>query len=61
MIRGVPDISLGSAAVTSPIWLQYLESGSKTVALVGGAVLIVIRVAIAIRDWRNGNQKGGRQ
>lgn len=50
------DGTLGTLGVSSPIWLQYIETGSKTIVLIGGAMLVVIRVAIAIRDWRNGKQ-----
>lgn len=55
-LQRAADIALGAGGVTSPVWLQYLETGSKTVAVVGGAALVIVRLGIAIRDWRNGNK-----
>jgi hypothetical protein len=51
--RTAADVALGTSAVSSPIWLQHLENGAAAVAALGGALLIVIRVWIAIRDLRS--------
>lgn len=55
-LQKAADIALGAGGVSSPIWLHYLETGSKTVAIVGGAALVIVRLGLAIRDWRNGKK-----
>lgn len=50
------DGAIGAVGVSSPVWLQYLQNGAGAVVAIGGAVLIVIRVMIAWRDWRNGKK-----
>jgi hypothetical protein len=52
-IRTSMDVAIGTSAVTSPLWIQYVQNGATVVAAIGGAVLILIRVWIAIRDLRN--------
>ena len=48
------DTGIGSIGATSPLWLQYIQTGAGLIAAVGGAVLVIIRLAIAWRDWRSG-------
>lgn len=50
------DGTLGTVAVSSPIWLQWLENGLGLFMLVGGAALLVLRLAIAWREWRDGRK-----
>jgi len=38
------DTALGVTAVSSPIWLQHLAEGLEIYVLLGGAVLITLRV-----------------
>ncbi len=45
----VLDGSLGATALSSPIWLQWLETYLGAFMLVGGATLIVVRFLIIIR------------
>lgn len=56
--KEIIDGTLGIGAVTSPIWLQYLQTGIGMFMLLGGAVLLAPRLAIAWREWRHGH-KGG--
>ena len=51
-IAGKTDIATGVAAITSPLWLRWLEYGAATYIAIGGVILITIRVAIGIREWR---------
>lgn len=44
----------GGGAVA--VWMDWIQGGAATVAAVGGAILVLVRLAIAIRDWRNGKQ-----
>lgn len=52
--KEVLDGSLGLGAITSPIWLQYLQTGIGLFMLFGGAVLLALRLMIAWREWRQG-------
>lgn len=45
------DYAVGTSAVTSPAWLPLLNEIAALVALYGGAVLVLIRIAIAVREW----------
>ena len=47
------DGTLGVGAVTSPFWLNWLETGLGLFMLVGGAVLLILRLLIAWREWRD--------
>lgn len=50
--KQVADYGLGAGAVTSPIWLQYLQTTIGLFMLIGGAVLLVIRLAISWHELR---------
>jgi O-glycosyl hydrolase len=45
------DYTVGTGGVTSPAWLPLLNEIAALVALYGGAVLVLIRIAIAIKEW----------
>ena len=46
------DAPIGLAAVTAPLWLNWFEGWMQALLLVGGVVLLMIRIAIAWREWR---------
>lgn len=48
----IPDVALGSAAVTSPFWLHLLEKGLSWYVLILGAAVITLRLVIAARALR---------
>ena len=48
----VIDAALGTSAVASPWWLQHLETTLGLIMLIGGVILLVLRIAIAWRNWR---------
>jgi hypothetical protein len=48
------DGVLGIGAVTSPFWLQAVQTGIGLFMLIGGAILLALRLAIAWREWRVG-------
>ena len=52
MNKTVVDLSVGAGAVTMPWWWVKLTSGLELVIAVGGVCLVSIRLAIAIREWR---------
>ena len=47
-------VTAGGTGVS--IWLDWIQGGAATVAAVGGAALVLVRLAIAICDWRNGRR-----
>lgn len=47
----ITDTGIGVAAVATPVWLQLIESGITYFMLFGGAVLLIIRLGLAIREW----------
>ena len=51
------DTTLATAAVVSPVWVQYTTTYVGLFVLCGGAILLVLRVGLAIREWRSGRNK----
>ena len=50
------DYGIAAGALTSPIWLKFLEEYVAGYMLLGGAFLLTIRILIAIRDWWRGRK-----
>ena len=46
------DATVGIGAVTSPFWMQALQTGIGVFMLIGGAFLLALRIMIAWREWR---------
>jgi hypothetical protein len=46
----VTDAVIATPAITAPWWLPALNSGIQEMMLVGGFVLLALRIAVAIRD-----------
>ncbi len=57
--RLATDFGVGGTAVTVPLWLQHLEIWAQAFVLVGGAVLLVLRIAGALRDLRRKEGEDG--
>jgi hypothetical protein len=45
------DTAIGTGAITMPMWISVLEGWLGFGILVGGFVLVILRIALAIRDW----------
>lgn len=56
--KEIIDGALGVGAITSPLWLQFLQTTIGLFMLFGGAVLLALRLAIAWREWRHGRGGG---
>lgn len=52
MKNAAVDVPIGVGAVSLPVWIEYLKEGAVAVTAVGGAILVGIRIAVAIRDYR---------
>jgi len=46
------DVALAASALSSPVWLSMLQTYVGLFMLLGGALLLVLRLAIAWREWR---------
>jgi hypothetical protein len=47
----VIDSSIATGAITMPLWVTELQGWIGFAAVLGGLILVVIRIALAIRDW----------
>ena len=47
------DSALGAAAVTSPFWVQALQTGAAIMTVIGGLILLGLRIMIALHEWKN--------
>lgn len=57
--KNVGDVGLGLGGATSPAWLQYLHTVNELAAafaVLGGAVLVALRVALAYRELKEGRR-----
>ncbi|WP_162913290.1 hypothetical protein [Rhodospirillaceae bacterium SYSU D60014] len=45
-------VGIGGAVAFSPVWLQWLESGGKVIAIVGGSLIILGRLWLVYREIR---------
>ena len=52
------DGAIVAVSLASPWWLQALQQGVGLFMLLGGAVLLALRLAIAWREWRQGQRNG---
>lgn len=46
------DGAVGAASIAAPWWLQLFNEGMHVVVVIGGAVLLALRIALAVREWR---------
>ena len=46
------DAATGGGAISLQFWLQSVNAVAQEVLLIGGAVLLTLRIALAIRAWR---------
>jgi hypothetical protein len=51
------DGAVGTAGITMPFWLEFLNTSLQEVLLVGGAILIVLRCLLAVREWHDRSHK----
>jgi hypothetical protein len=46
------DAAIGLGSVTAPWWLDLFNQATHVYFIIGGAVLLTLRIALAVRDWR---------
>lgn len=50
------DAAAATAAITSPVWLEYVDKGLTTYMVAAGAVLLTLRCLKTFRDWLSARQ-----
>lgn len=50
------DYALGAGAISAPVWLQYIQTYAGFLMLIGGLVLLALRIAIAWNEWQHRNR-----
>ena len=50
------DATAAAAAITSPVWLEYVDKGLTTYMVAAGAVLLTLRCLKTFRDWLSARQ-----
>lgn len=58
MEKFVLDIGLGATALSSPYWLQLLNTGLGLAMLIGGIMLLSLRLIISWREYKRGKDNG---
>jgi len=56
MFDKVADATAASTALTSTWWLPLVTDGYQIMMAVGAAVFLALRIAIAWREWREGQK-----
>lgn len=60
-IAFVVDVLVALTGWTAGMWITLLESSFHWFFLVGGAVLLMLRILIARRDWKEGRRDGEKE
>jgi hypothetical protein len=52
--KGMTDAAIGATASGAglAVWMEWIQGGAATVAAVGGALLVLVRLWVAVRDLR---------
>jgi hypothetical protein len=52
-MKNTIDGTLGTAGLSSPVWLDWLTASSALVVAVGGAILIILRIVLAWKELKS--------
>lgn len=52
-IRAYTDTAIATSVVSTPLWLQWFESGLQLFMLVGGALLLILRLWAVYKELRS--------
>lgn len=47
----VIDLTIATGAITMPLWVTQLQGWIGLAIAVGGLILVIIRISIALKDW----------
>jgi hypothetical protein len=51
-IKEVSDIVLGGSGLASPFWLQLLDLAAAQVTILGGGIIVLVRLFFMYREWK---------
>ncbi len=51
-VKQAVDGVLGASAVSSPLWVGYIETGLTMFMLAGGALLLALRLFLTVKEIR---------
>ena len=46
------DGFIGGVSVTAVAWMQYVDAYAGLIMMIGGMILLALRIMIAWREWR---------
>jgi len=59
--ESVTDIGIGGSAMTIPLWLQHLEFWAQHFVLIGGSVLLGLRLVLTLIELRKNRQQNQKE
>ncbi len=48
------DTATGGGAITLPFWIESINAVAQEFLIIGGVILLALRIALAVRAWRRG-------
>lgn len=48
------DTATGGGAIALPFWIDSINIVAQEILIIGGVILLVLRIALAFRAWRRG-------
>lgn len=52
-IQETADAAMATVAIISPVWMELIQDGFGIYVMVGGAILLTLRIIKAIKDLRH--------
>lgn len=46
------DTATGGGAISLPFWIDSINILAQEILIIGGVILLVLRIALAVRAWR---------
>ena len=44
------DAAMATAAIISPVWMELIQDGMGVYVMIGGAILLTLRIIKAVKD-----------
>lgn len=57
-VKHTIDGAIGLGAITSPVWIQMMQTGAAILTVVGGLILLGLRIMIAWHEWKTRKHVG---
>ena len=59
--KAVVDASLVGGTLSTPLWITYLETYMGAAVLVGGGILLILRILLSWRELQGRGKNHGRR